>query len=36
MAATWARVLPGDVRALRGELGVERWEALAASALSPR
>lgn len=31
-----ARVLPGDVRALRSELGVERWEALAASALSPR
>lgn len=31
-----ARVLPGDVRALREELGVERWEALAASALAPR
>ncbi len=30
------RVLPGDVRALREELGVERWEALAAGALAAR
>lgn len=31
-----ARVLPGDVRALREQLGVERWEQLADGALAPR
>ena len=31
-----ARVLPGDVRALREQLGVERWEQLADGALPPR
>ncbi len=31
-----ARVLPGDVRALREQLGVERWEQLADEALAPR